>query len=76
MGINTDNFINMTNLIEYANEVIKKYPVLESDIQCLLDLCIIEIEEGSPETHEIELCWTDIDQLVKEEDAKILSRNI
>jgi hypothetical protein len=76
MDINTDNFINMTNLIEYANEVIKKYPVLESDIQGLLDLCIMEIEEGSPERHEMELCWSDIDQLVKEEDAKILSRNI
>jgi spore coat protein CotH len=76
MGINTDNFINMTNLIEYANEVIKKYPVLESDIQGLIDLCIMEIEEGSPEQHEMELCWSDIDQLVKEEDAKILSRNI
>jgi hypothetical protein len=24
----------------------------------------------------MELCWSDIDQLVKEEDAKILSRNI
>jgi len=76
MGINTNNFINMTNLIEYANEVIKKYPTLESDIRGLLDLCIMEIEEGSPEVHEVELCWTDIDQLVKEEDAKILSRNI
>tara|TARA_Y100000389_G_C17120483_1_gene345192 strand:+ start:323 stop:553 length:231 start_codon:yes stop_codon:yes gene_type:complete len=76
MGINTNNFIIMTDLIEYANEVTKKYPTLEGDIRGLLDLCIMEIEEGSPESHEIELCWTDIDHLVQEEDAKILSRNI
>ena len=36
----------------------------------------MEIEEGIQESHEIQLCWTDIDQLVEEEEARILSRNI
>lgn len=66
----------MTDLIDYAKQVVDKYPVLEGDIQGLLDLCIMEIEEGSPETHEIQLCWTDIDQLIKDEESKILARNI
>lgn len=66
----------MTNLIEYANEVIAKYPNTKMDIDGLIELCVMEIEEGSPESHEIQLCWTDIDQLVEEEEARILSRNI
>jgi len=66
----------MTNLLEYAEEVTKRFPSLKSDISSLLDLCIMEIEEGGSEQHEIELCWSDIDQLVKDEEAKILSRNI
>lgn len=66
----------MTNLLEYTEEVIKRFPSLKSEINGLLDLCVMEIEEGGSEQHEIELCWSDIDQLVKEEEAKILSRNI
>tara|TARA_B110000285_G_C14800069_1_gene456980 strand:- start:235 stop:471 length:237 start_codon:yes stop_codon:yes gene_type:complete len=72
------NFIlkNMTDLIEYTELVISKYPNLKADINGLMDLCIMEIEEGSPEQHEIQLCWSDIDQLVKDEELKILARNI
>jgi len=66
----------MTNLIDYANQVMEKYPSLKSDVQGLIQLCIDEIEEGSPESHEIELCWSDIDELVKEEEIRILSKHI
>ena len=66
----------MTDLIEYTELVISKYPNLKADINGLMDLCIMEIEEGSPEQHEIQLCWSDIDQLVKDEELKILARNI
>ncbi|MDC0008767.1 hypothetical protein OAE73_00200 [bacterium] len=66
----------MTNLLEYANQVMSKYPQLKEDVNGLIDLCVMEIEEGSPQEHEIQLCWSDIDQLIKEEDVKILSRNI
>ena len=66
----------MTHLIEYAKTVIEKYPSLKSDVQGLIQLCIDEIEEGSPESHEIQLCWSDIEELVKEEEVSILSRNI
>jgi hypothetical protein len=66
----------MTNLIEYANMVMTKYPKLSGDVKSLVQLCIDEIEEGSPESHEIQLCWSDIEELVKEEEASILTRNI
>jgi hypothetical protein len=66
----------MTNLIDYANQVMEKYPSLKSDVQGLIQLCIDEIEEGSPERHEIQLCWSDIDALIKEEEIRILSKHI
>jgi hypothetical protein len=66
----------MTNLIEYANLVMTKYPRLKEEVKSLVQLCIDEIEEGSPESHEIELCWSDIDELVKEEEIRILSKHI
>jgi hypothetical protein len=66
----------MTNLIEYANLVMTKYPQLKTEVKSLVQLCIDEIEEGSPESHEIQLCWSDIEELVKEEEVSILSRNI
>lgn len=66
----------MTHLIEFAKSVIEKYPSLKSDIHDLIDLCITEIDEGGSEAHEIELCWSDIEELVKEEEARILTRNL
>jgi hypothetical protein len=66
----------MTNLIEYANLVMTKYPRLKEEVKSLVQLCIDEIEEGSPESHEIELCWSDINELVKEEEIRILSKHI
>ena len=66
----------MTNLIEFANEVMKKYPQLSKEVKSLVQLCTDEIEEGSSESHEVQLCWSDIEELVKEEEVNILSRNI
>lgn len=68
--------MGMTNLIDYAKAVIEKYPALTNDVKDLVGLCISEIEEGGSEAHEIELCWSDIDELVKEEEARILTRNL
>lgn len=66
----------MTHLIEFAKSVIQKYPSLTNDVKDLVNLCISEIEEGGSEQHEIELCWSDIEELVKEEEARILTRNL
>lgn len=66
----------MTHLIEYAKSVIEKYPSLTSEVRGLIDLCISEIEEGGSQDHEIELCWSDIQTLVEEEEARILARNL
>jgi len=60
----------MTNLIKHAQEVIAKYPQLNEDIQGLIDLCVMEIEDGASSDNEIELCWSDIDKLVEDIDKK------
>ena len=56
----------MTNLIEYANGISAEYPQLKSDIDGLIELCVAEIEDSGSTAHEIELCWSDIKELVKE----------
>jgi len=66
----------MTNLIEFTEQVLAKYPSLKPDIDSLIQLCHDEIEEGGSEANEISLCWTDIDQLVKIHENKILARNL
>lgn len=66
----------MTHLIDYANSVIEKYPRLKDEINCLIELCVTEIEEGGSVTHEIQLCWSDIEYLVKEHEAEILTKSI
>lgn len=66
----------MTHLIDYANSVIEKYPQLKEDINGLIELCVTEIEEGGSVPHEIQLCWSDIEYLVKEHEAEILTKSI
>ena len=66
----------MTHLIDYANSVIEKYPQLKEEINGLIELCVTEIEEGGSVTHEIQLCWSDIEYLVKEHEAEILTKSI
>jgi len=48
----------------YCKEVIKDYPKIESDIVELFTLCVSEIEEGGSESHEVELCLGDIEELI------------
>lgn len=56
----------MEQLLEFAKQTTKRYPALKSDIEGLIELCIMEIEEGESATHEIELCWTSIKDLIIE----------
>jgi len=49
----------------YCKEVIKDYPKIESDIVELFTLCVSEIEEGGSESHEVELCLGDIEELIE-----------
>jgi hypothetical protein len=66
----------MTQLLEYTEEVLAKYPQLKSDVDALIQLCIDEVDEGGSESHEMSLCWSDISELVKSHEASLLSRNI
>ena len=66
----------MTNLLDYAAEVVLKYPQLKEELDGLIELCVNEIEEGGSVTHDISLCWSDIEETVKEHEASILSRNL
>jgi len=59
----------MKRLIEHAKSVVEKYPSLKTEVQGLIDLCVAEIEEGGSQQHEISLCWSDIDELVKEQET-------
>ena len=56
----------MEQLLEFASQTTKRYPALKSDIEELIELCIMEIEEGGSATHEIELCWASIKDLIIE----------
>ena len=56
----------MKQLAMYCLEVISKHPKLASEINELFQLCKDEIEQGGSETHEIELCYGSIKELLEE----------
>lgn len=45
-------------------EVIKEYPKLKQEISMLYQLCLDEIEEGGSPSHEVELCFNDVEELI------------
>jgi hypothetical protein len=59
---------NFSKLIEFGNDTIKKYPQLKEDILDLIELCKANIEEGDSEMNEVALCYTDINELIKNEE--------
>ena len=57
---------NMKQLLEFANQTMERYPAIKSDVEELIELCVMEIGEGGSTTHEIELCKTSIQDLIIE----------
>ena len=53
-------------LIEWAKEKAKSCPKLKDYINDYIQLAIDEIEEGASVSHEIQLCMSDINELIKE----------
>lgn len=53
-------------LIEWAKERMIKCPKLKEEIQDYLQLAIDEIEEGASVSNEVNLCMSDINELIKE----------
>lgn len=58
--------MDILGLRKYCVGVVEQHPELEEEVVGLFNLCISEIEEGGSESHEIELCISDVDELVKE----------
>lgn len=56
-------------LRQHVRDMIVKHPELRSEMLDLLELCIDEIEEGGSPSNEIHLCMSDIDQLIKNQEA-------
>ena len=56
----------MDELVQYARGLKNQYPHLFNEIWSLITLCQDEIEEGGSEEHEIQLCRSDIEELINE----------
>ena len=56
----------MTNIKQYATDMILKYPTLKDMIIDLYELCMTEIEEGGSMENEFSLFQRDVDELIEE----------
>ena len=54
------------DLIVWCREKASNCPKLKHDIMDLYDLAAMEIEDGGSATHEINLCMSDVQELIKE----------
>jgi hypothetical protein len=55
----------MTNIKQYATDMILKYPTLKDLIIDLYELCMTEIEEGGSVENEFSLFQRDVDELIE-----------
>jgi hypothetical protein len=53
-------------VMDFANKMISEYPVLKYDIIDFVTLAIDEIDEGASPTHEWELAYNSIKELISE----------
>lgn len=58
--------MNSEYLNKFAKDTISKHPELKNEIEELLQLCQSEIEDGGSLTHERELCYGSIKELLEE----------
>ncbi len=56
----------MSNIKQYATDMILKYPTLKDMIIDLYELCMTEIEEGGSVENEFSLFQRDVDELIEE----------
>lgn len=68
--------MNRQTVSAFADKMIKEYPVLKSDIIDFIDLAIDEIEDGGSSSHEWELAYNSIEELVLEHLKTINDENI
>jgi hypothetical protein len=60
------SMLTLKSLEIYVKKAIEENPELQDEIMDLYSLCKSEIEEGSPEYHEVGLCLNDINELIEE----------
>ena len=58
----------MHKLLTYCKELVDKYPKRKHEIQEIYNLCKYEIDSGESEAHEKELAYSDLDEIIKEEE--------
>ena len=58
--------MNLRELFVNAYSYKQKHPNLRNEIDSFLDLAVMEIEDGEPESIECEKAWDDIIILVKQ----------
>jgi len=56
----------MSNIKQYATDMILKYPTLKDIIIDLYELCMTEIEEGGSVENEFSLFQRDVEELIEE----------
>jgi hypothetical protein len=55
---------SLEQLVPWVKNIAKEYPTQRQDIFDFLSLCLDEIEEGGSQSHEVQLCYNDICDLV------------
>lgn len=55
---------SLDDLVQWAKGIKQRFPQYRDAIWDLISLCQDEIEEGSSESHEVQLCYNDICDLV------------
>lgn len=57
--------MNLQNLRPFIKEKVQQYPSLKEEIIDLYQLCLDEIAEGGSEMNEVELCISEINNLIE-----------
>ena len=62
--MNTDE--RVLQLRQWCKEKISNYSNLKNEIMGLYELAVTEIEDGASVSHEIDLCMSDVEELINE----------
>jgi hypothetical protein len=54
----------INDLVDWARGIKKRFPQHKEEIWDLISLCIDEVQDEGSETHEVQLCYNDICDLV------------
>lgn len=58
--------MNLEYLRKFIKEKIEQCPNLKQEIVGLYELCLQEIEDGDSESHQVDLCISDVEELIEE----------